>query len=105
MSRLAVPALAAFLVLQTGCAAVAKFESPSLSAVEAGSTTTTRSLGFLWGIIPPAPISLERCGAAGIKKMKVKQGLLDSFITYATMGIVVSYKVKVTCGAGTGAPQ
>lgn len=102
MTRLAIPLLAALLVVQTGCASVARFDAPSLNAVSAGTTSTTRSLGFLWGIIPPSHISLDQCGSAGIKRMKVKQGFLDALITYCTAGIVVSYKVKVTCGVNTG---
>lgn len=89
--------LAAALTLQPGCAAMVRYNAPSNAATTDGPTSTQRSLGFLWGLIPPAKISLDQCGPAGIKEMKVKQGLIDGAITYFTLGIVVSTKVKVTC--------
>jgi hypothetical protein len=92
-------ALALALALQPGCAAMVRYHTPSTAAQPSGPTTTQRSLGFLWGLIPPAKISLEQCGPAGIQEMKVKQGLIDGLITYVTFGLVVSTKVKVTCAA------
>jgi hypothetical protein len=87
-----------------GCAAVARFEAPSAAAAPRGETTTVRSLGFLWGLVPPNEISLDQCGAPGIQKMKVKQGLIDFIITSATGGLVISYKVKITCAGAGEAP-
>ncbi|MBN2800756.1 MAG: hypothetical protein JXX28_16565 [Deltaproteobacteria bacterium] len=96
---LALLLILAALTLQAGCAAAVRYHAPSLDHLPSSTTSTQRSLGFLWGLIPPSPISLEQCGEPGIQKMKVKQGLIDSIITIGTGGIVVSYKVKITCAS------
>ena len=83
-------------VLLCSCTMV-RYNSPSLSDHQRGHAQSIRSLSYLWGIIPPNRISLEMCGDPGIKSMKVNQGLIDMLITYATAGIVISYKVKVVC--------
>ncbi len=103
MKRWLVAPLLALMLLafQPGCAAMVKYHSPSLANQPTTSANTVRSLGFLWGIIPPSKISLEQCGPQGIHHMKVRQGFFDGLITYATGGIVISYKVKIWC---SGAP-
>lgn len=102
MRHLLAGGLVLALVLQTGCAAMVRYDTPSLQNLPSGQTTTIRSLGFFWGLIAPARISLDQCGADGIQRMKVKQGFFDWLITTATGGIVVSYKVKITCPEGPG---
>lgn len=97
MKNLLFPILLAGIMTQGGCAAVARFETPALANLPEGRTYSDHALGFLWGIVPPAPLSLERCGEPGIQKMKVKQGLIDLIITGATGGLIISYKVKTTC--------
>jgi len=81
----------------SGCAAMVRYRSPSLADAPSGPSTTVRSLGFLWGLVPPSHISLEQCGPNGIKSMKVKQNFVDAIITYGTVGIVISYKVRINC--------
>jgi hypothetical protein len=99
---LAVPlTLALLLTLQPGCASMVRYQSPSLANEPVTSSSTVRSLGFLWGLVPPSKISLEQCGPQGIHHMKVRQGFIDGLITYGTGGFVISYKVKIWC---SGAP-
>ena len=94
---LTVPLLALLLLALPGCAAMGKYHSPSVLEQPIVSSSSVRSLGFLWGIIPPSRISLEQCGEGGIHHMKVRQGFIDGIITYGTGGIVISYKVKIWC--------
>ena len=101
--HLLLPLLAALiLALQPGCAAMVRYQSPSLVNQPTTSSNTVRSLGFLWGLIPPSRISLEQCGPQGIHHMKVRQGFIDGLITYGTGGIVISYKVKIWCSGAAG---
>jgi hypothetical protein len=88
--------IALVLTLLSSCTMV-RYNAPSLDDHKRGSAQTIRSLGYLWGIIPPNKVSLETCGSPGIKSMKINQGFIDWLITNATLGIVVSYKVKVIC--------
>ena len=97
---LLMPLLLLVLVHQVGCAAMVRYQSPSLEEMGRGRTVKVRSLGYLWGIVPPQHISLDQCGTSGIQEMKVRQGLLDWVITYGTVGIVVSYNVKIICARG-----
>lgn len=101
VNRLVVaPLLALVLLMLSSCAAMVRYESPSLVNKPTASSHTVRSLGFLWGLIPPSRISLEQCGDEGIQRMKVRQGFIDGLITYGTSGIVISYKVKIWCAEG-----
>jgi len=98
--RFLAPLLALSLLTLSSCAAMVRYESPSLANRPTGSSHVVRSLGFLWGLIPPSRISLEQCGPEGIQAMKGRQGFIDGLITYGTGGIVTSYKVKIWCAEG-----
>lgn len=100
------PLQAALLALSlSGCASMVRYHTPSAAGEKAGRSFNVRSLGYFWGLIPPNRISLEQCGPPGIKKMKVRQGLIDGLITYCTLGIVISYKVKITCVKDASEPE
>ena len=92
--------LVVMLFGQTGCAAMVRYQSPSLTDRTTASRHNVRSLSFFWGLLPPSRISLEQCGHQGIQSMKVRQGIADRFISAGTLGIIISYKVKIKCADG-----
>ena len=88
-----------------GCAAV-RFESPSLLDAPTQNTITVRYYRFVWGLVPGSPVSLEQCGAVGMKKLKIKPNFIDGIITFATLGIVSPVRVKIRCaGKQSQVPQ
>ena len=84
------------VMLFSGCAAV-RYESPSLMAAPTANTITVRYFRFVWGLVPGSPISLEQCGAVGMKKMKVKPNFIDGLISFVTLGIVSPVRVTIMC--------
>lgn len=92
-----------FLFL-SGCAAV-RYESPSLAQAPTSNTIVSRYYRFAWGLVPGSPISLEQCGSAGIKRMKVRPNFIDSIITVATAGIIMPTRVKLVCAQPQVQPQ
>lgn len=87
----------------SSCAPV-RYESPSLSNAPTSTVIVTRYYRFAWGLVPGNPLSLEQCGPTGIKKMKVRPNIVDSFITGITLGIVAPVRVKITCAGAVAAP-
>jgi hypothetical protein len=94
---IAVVSIVGVLLAQSGCAAMVRYESPSLTNRTTVSTHNVRSLGFLWGLVPPSRVSLDQCGDEGIQAMKVRQAVTDKLITWGSAGIIISYKVRIKC--------
>ena len=88
--------VAALVSASSGCASV-RFESPSHQQYESGTRTKVRYTTFAWGLVPGSPISLDQCGEAGIKKMKVKSNWVDGMIAAGTAGFLTPTRVIITC--------
>jgi len=88
--------LFALVSVLSGCATV-RYESPSHMQYDSGTRTKVRYTTYFWGFIPGSPISLDQCGEAGIKKMKVKPNWVDSLVAGATFGVVYPTRVVITC--------
>jgi hypothetical protein len=88
--------LFALVSVSSACAAV-RYESPSHLQYESGTRSKVRYTTYFWGLVPGSPISLDQCGEAGMKKMKVKPNWVDRLVAGATFGIVNPTRVIIIC--------
>ncbi|MGZ6098986.1 MAG: Bor family protein [Myxococcaceae bacterium] len=61
--------------------------------------------GFLWGLVPPDPISAQETCTDGVSKVETQHSFLNGLVGGLTFGIYTPIDITVTCAAPGGATK
>ena len=87
--------LLALACLLPGCAISRVYMGP-LDA-PTGETHSVTTIGFLWNLVPAAPVNATAMCSNGVQRVTTRRGLLSVLVNGLTGGIVIPTQVSVTC--------
>jgi hypothetical protein len=73
-----------------------------LTGLPAGSGVVEEkwAAGWLWGLVPPKPVSTAAECRSGVAKVETKHSFLNMVVQGLTFGIFVPMSIKATCASG-----
>ena len=81
------------------------------ATVETGAPPATQVVqkdwasGWLFGLVPPSPISTASACPNGVSKVETQQTFLNGLVHILTVGIYTPLAIKATCASGPVAPS
>ena len=90
------------LVLALLAALPACFHATINTGLAAGSGVVTESWasGWLWGLVPPPPVSTMAHCPGGVSKVETVHSFLNMLVAGLTGGIYEPMTIKATCASG-----
>ena len=97
MSRLLKVAVLALLVALPAC-----YHAVVLTGRPAGTGVVEEkwAAGWLWGLIPPKPVSTMAECSSGVSKVETQHSFLNMLVEGLTGGIFSPISIKATCASG-----
>jgi len=107
MSRLLKLAVVSLLIALTAC-----YHATLQTGLPAGTAVVKQdwAAGWLWGLVPPKPVSTMAQCPGGVSKVETKHSFLNMLVGGLTGGIFSPMSIKATCASGgrsaiPGAPE
>ena len=107
MSRLLKLVVVSLLIALPGC-----YHATLQTGLPAGTTVVRQdwAAGWLWGLVPPKPVSTMAQCPGGVSKVETKHSFLNMLVGGLTGGIFSPMSIKATCASGgrsaiPGAPE
>jgi hypothetical protein len=97
MSRLLKLAVLALLIILPAC-----YHAVVLTGLPAGNGVVEEkwAAGWLWGLVPPKPVSTMAQCPSGVSKVETKHSFLNMLVGGLTGGIFSPIAIKATCATG-----
>jgi hypothetical protein len=100
MTRFRSALAVAACVLSGACYRVTVVTSPTAAATAAAPTVSKPwNNGFVFGIVPPSPVSVAQpCASAPVSKVVTQRSFLNGLVGTITYGIYTPLQIDVSCG-------
>lgn len=66
----------------------------------AGVVARPWSNSFVYGIVPPAPVSTAETCTGGVSQVITQRSFLNGVVSSLTFGLYTPIDIRATCGAG-----
>lgn len=95
-------ALAVAALLSSACFKVTVVTTPTAAtSTESATTSQPWSHGFLFGLVPPAPLNVApSCPGGAVTKVVTQHSLVNGVANYLTAGLYAPMQIDVWCGGG-----